>query len=270
MDLDASTIGVSKAAREIDRLIDMVAPTDLPVLLKGEFGVGKSFIARLIHEKSDRRSGPFVTIDLAALAEGLEQSDLFGHVKGAFTGAVTSRIGFLERADGGTLFLDELESISSSLQPKILRFLEDRTIFQVGSTKPKVIDARLITAGSPEIESSDSLRTDLLHRLNAFTIDVPPLRDRKDDIGPLAEQFLAAHSPKLRFSRPAIAALRKYEFPGNIRELQGIVAKASAIVDGDIISPKHLMLRSTAEPQSPTPSKELTAKIDQLNQQLHL
>ncbi|UCF69086.1 MAG: sigma-54-dependent Fis family transcriptional regulator, partial [Acidobacteriota bacterium] len=199
----------SMAMKPVLRLIARLAPSDLPVLILGASGVGKELVAREIHRRSDRASGPFVDLNCAAIPETLLESELFGHEKGAFTGAANARAGLIEAADGGTLFLDEVGELPTGLQVKLLRVLEAMSFFRVGGRKKIEVDVRLVTATNRDLTSESqrgTFRTDLFYRINAGTIRVPPLRERREEIKPLAEAFLRVVRPQLTLSDDVVRA----------------------------------------------------------------
>ena len=227
-----------------------VAPTDSTALITGETGTGKELIARAIHHWSGRSSQAFVAVNCAALAESLLESELFGHEKGAFTGAVAQRRGRFELAHGGTLFLDEVGEMSPALQAKLLRVLQDGTLERVGGTKTVTVDVRVIAATNRDLAQmlvEKSFREDLYYRLSVFPIALPPLRERPADILPLAEHILRQVSRRLGkrvagFSEEARQLLQEYPWPGNIRELQNVVERAAILCQADRIEPAHLNL----------------------------
>jgi len=229
-------IGESESMKRVYRQIDLVADTDTSVLILGETGTGKELVARSIHDRSRRREGLFAAVNCGALAPTLLESELFGHVKGSFTGAVKDKKGLFEIADGGTLFLDEIGEIAPNLQVKLLRALQEGEIQPVGAVKPRRVDVRLIAATNRDLAKeveSGAFRQDLYYRINVFPIVLPPLRERRDDIPLLCEHFLAQFAARTRkritaFTREAIERLRWYAWPGNVRELQNETAGRSA------------------------------------------
>ncbi|MDQ3338792.1 MAG: sigma 54-interacting transcriptional regulator [Myxococcota bacterium] len=252
----------------LHQLIDRVAPSDVTVLLLGETGVGKEVIADTLHQKSRRAKGPLVRINCAALPEGLLESELFGHERGAFTGADKAKAGHFESAQGGTIFLDEVGEIPLSTQVKLLRVLEERKVLRLGARTPTVVDARIIAATNRELEqevAAGRFRQDLFFRLNVFPLDIPPLRERTAEIGPLATAFIASMCEQMsrrtnpRLDPSALAALQSYAWPGNIRELRNIMHRAVLLTQGDIISESHLPLErmgrtlSASTPERPLP-----------------
>jgi two-component system, NtrC family, response regulator HydG len=250
-DLDktfVSLIGESPAMMQIMATVKKVAPTDANVLILGENGTGKELIAREIHRQSKRADEVFISVDLGSLTESLFESELFGHVKGAFTGAMEDRKGRFETASGGTLFLDEIGNLPISLQSKLLTVLQNRYIIPVGSNKPVPIDVRLITATNKDISEMirDNLfREDLIFRINTIQIEIPPLRNRDGDILLLAEHFLKLYGkkyekPYLKISSTAVEKLKLYEWPGNVRELQHMIENSVIMADEGVIRPENL------------------------------
>lgn len=238
-------IGRSPAFVAMMDLVARVAPSDAVVLLQGESGTGKELVANAIHHLSRRATKPFVAVDCSGLAETLFESELFGHERGAFTGAVARKTGLVEAAGGGTLFIDEVGDIPMSIQVKLLRLLETSTFRRVGSTELRRADIRVVSATHrplAEMVRDGSFRQDLFYRLNIFPIHLPPLRERRDDIVPLAEALLArvATGRQLRLSRAAIGWLRDYVFPGNVREMRNLLERACLLCDGDEIDVRHL------------------------------
>ena len=219
--------------------IERVAPTDANVLITGESGCGKGLVARLIHEGSPRRERSLVTVNIGSLAETVFESEMFGHVKGAFTDAKNDRVGRFELADGGTLFLDEIANIPVAQQGRLLRVLEDGQFERLGSSRTQKADVRVLAATNADIDgeiAAGRFRADLLYRLNTIHIHLPPLRERGDDILRLAQRFLSQHAQHHRrpvdrvHARPALSALRRYAWPGNVRELNHVVERA--VLDG--------------------------------------
>lgn len=243
-----SGIAKSESMKKIFDLIENISDSDCDVLLTGESGVGKSLIARLVHSISRRKERPFLSINCATFTENLLTSELFGHEKGAFTGAVSAKQGLLEIADTGTVFLDEISEISPGLQAKLLHVIEDSEFFRVGGTKSIKIDVRFIAATNRAIHtliSEGKFREDLYYRLNVMEIAIPPLRDRREDIVPLSTYFLQKHLPKsgkkiIDFTKEAIEILMSYSFPGNVRELENIIERAIILEKGQRITPESL------------------------------
>jgi DNA-binding NtrC family response regulator len=234
-------ISASDAMESVLNMASRVARVDSPVLITGESGTGKEIVARAIHQASTRKDKPFVVVNCAALNQNLIESELFGHEKGAFTGAIRQRQGKLESADGGTLFLDELGEISPEIQVKLLRFLQEHTFERVGSDQVLQADVRLIAATNRDLEAAigdSSFREDFYYRINVVNIHIPPLRSRREDIRPLIDYFLQKNSERLgekTFSRQALDSLLRYDFPGNIRELQNVVERAMVLARGEMI-----------------------------------
>jgi transcriptional regulator with GAF, ATPase, and Fis domain len=225
-------VGCSRAMREIFGLVEKIAPTDATVLIGGETGTGKDVIARTLHQLSPRRDGPFIVVDCGAVAGTLIESELFGHEKGAFTGAVSARQGAFELASGGTVFLDELGELSLDLQPKLLRVLEQRELRRVGGSKTTKVDLRVIAATRKdlrlEVEMGKFLE-DLFFRVNVVPITAPALRDRREDIPLLVEHFVNSLAPGVKLPDAALPALTGHDWPGNVRELRNIIERALAL-----------------------------------------
>lgn len=242
-------IGSSPPMQNVYRLVARCAPTNSTVMVRGESGTGKELIARAIHFNSLRKEQPFITVDCASLSENLLESELFGHVKGSFTGAVANKKGLLEQANGGTLFLDEIGNISMSTQAKLLRFIEEREFKAVGDTQTKTVNIRLITATNKDLEAMVSegvFRDDLYYRINIFPIEIPALRERRDDIPALAFHFLNQFSKEMdrqvkEFSAGAMNLLMNHDWPGNVRELENVVHRAVILTSDDIIRQAHLV-----------------------------
>ena len=244
-----SIIGSSPQMQAVYRLIARCAPTNSTVILRGESGTGKELIAHAIHYNSLRKDKPFVTVDCTALSESLLESELFGHVKGSFTGAISNKKGLFETADGGTLFLDEIGNISLSTQAKLLRFIEEREFKAVGDTRVQTVNIRMITATNKDLEAmvaDGNFRDDLYYRINIFPIEIPPLRERRDDIPPLAVHFLkkfrseAEHEVR-EFSAGAMNLLMNLDWPGNVRELENVVHRGVILASGEVIRQGHLV-----------------------------
>lgn len=256
-------VGRSKSIRDVQRLIEQVAPSDVTVLIQGESGTGKEMVARAIHEKSRRKEGPFIPVNCAALPETLIESELFGHVRGAFTGAIADKPGRFDLARGGTLFLDEIGDLSRLGQADLLRVLEDGVFRPIGSRTAVRSNARIVAATNKELENqcaSGAFREDLLYRLNVITIHLPPLRERPEDIPPLLEMFrqhfVAKHARRGRiFDSSAIRCLQGFAWPGNVRQLRNIVerlvltAPDNRIGAGDL----PLFLHGKTAPENPAP-----------------
>ncbi|MDT8443135.1 MAG: sigma-54 dependent transcriptional regulator [Desulfuromonadales bacterium] len=241
-------LGDSREMKRLYQRIMQVAPSDSTVLISGESGTGKELVARAIHAHSTRRSQPFVAIDCTALAENLLESELFGHVKGSFTGATQTKRGLFEVAEGGTLLLDEVGNISLATQAKLLRVLQERVVTPIGGTKPIPIDIRLVAATNAnlrEMVKKGTFRDDLFFRLNIIPIELPPLRERKGDLMLLASQFLRRfaeeNGKEIRgFSPDVIEQLERYSFPGNVRELENIIERAVVLSHSDLLQRQDL------------------------------
>jgi len=240
---EAEIVGHSEVMRRVLKAVDTVAPTDSTVLIGGETGTGKELIARAIYNRSRRRSRPFVTLNCAAIPSGLLESELFGHEKGAFTGALARRVGRFELANGGTLFLDEIGDIPLDLQPKLLRVLQEQAFERLGSTQTIRVGVRLIAATNVDLATmvaDKRFRSDLYYRLNVFPITIPPLRNRREDIPALVDHFMRMYAGRLNrrvepVSPSALKALTEYDWPGNVRELANVVERASITArDGDL------------------------------------
>jgi two-component system response regulator HydG len=247
--------GRSLAFNRMLGLIERVAPSDIAVLLLGESGTGKELAARAIHNASRRAGGPFVPVECSGLTESLFESELFGHEKGAFTGAHNRKLGLVEAADNGTLFLDEIGDIPLALQVKLLRLLETSTFRRVGSVEPHTAEFRLICATHRDLKKMvehGHFREDLYYRINGFPIDLPPLRERVDDIPLLASTLLGRIKSDHRnaLSPAALECLTRYAFPGNIRELRNILERANLLADGEYILPEHLSVECRDESDS--------------------
>jgi DNA-binding NtrC family response regulator len=238
----------SEAMAQVIRMVERVAPSDATVLVLGESGTGKELVARAIHQGSNRKHKPFVAINGGALREGLLESELFGHEKGAFTGAFTRKIGLAEVANGGTLFLDEIGELSPGIQAKLLRFLQEGEIYRVGGKDPIKVNLRLVSATNRDLEKEvmeGRFREDLYYRINTITLNVPALRRRKEDIPVLIEYFLSnganAHLNRGRQMSPeAMEICVKYDWHGNIRELQNLCERLQILCEGHIIMPSDL------------------------------
>ncbi|HEY3806622.1 MAG TPA: sigma-54 dependent transcriptional regulator [Kofleriaceae bacterium] len=241
-------LGTSVPMIELYKQIAQVAATNATVYIQGESGSGKELVARTIHERSARAASPFVAVNCAALTESLLESELFGHEKGAFTGASATRHGLFEAADGGTLFLDEIGDVTPKLQAQLLRVLQEGQLRRVGGTQELSVDVRLITATNRDLAAemaAGRIRADLFYRLSVVALSVPPLRERGDDLVTLAKHFAARHASELGRGRPeltdaAIAVLRGRSWPGNVRELENAMARAVAMCRRDVILPSDL------------------------------
>jgi formate hydrogenlyase transcriptional activator len=262
-------VGKSRALRETLSKAEVVAGTDATVLLMGETGTGKELIARLIHNRSSRRDHTFVKLNCAAVPSGLMESELFGHERGAFTGAVATKVGRFELAHHGSLFLDEVGDIALDLQPKLLRVLQEREFERLGSTRTLKVDARLIAATNRDLSqmvASREFREDLYYRLAVFPIQLPPLRERQEDIPVLVEYFVAryAHRMKKRISEiptQALRAMTEWTWPGNIRELQNFIERAVILTTGECLNVPFEELKSPrTERASPEMAKSLSLR----------
>jgi DNA-binding NtrC family response regulator len=252
--------GISKSMQEVQQTINKVASTDANVLILGENGTGKELIAREIHKKSKRTNEVFVSVDMGSLSENLFESEIFGHVKGAFTDAKEDKAGRFETASGGTLFLDEIGNLSMSLQSKLLAALQNRQVTRIGSNKQIPIDIRLISATNKSIYNmveENLFREDLLYRINTIQIEIPPLRKRKEDIPGFADYFLRQYAgkygkPLLKIATDAYELLTDYSWPGNVRELKHTVEKAVILSDFDILGPEDFYLRQLKDEDKKT------------------
>jgi DNA-binding NtrC family response regulator len=263
-------IGSSPKMQAVYKLIRKVAPTDSTVLIRGESGTGKELIARAIHFNSPRKQKPFVPVDCGVLASELLESELFGHVKGSFTGAIVTKPGLFEIADGGSIFLDEIGDTNPNFQSKLLRVIQEREFTPVGGIKPKKVDLRFVVATNKDLEKlveEKQFREDLFYRLNVVSITIPPLREKKDDIPLLAYHFLRKYAKEMNkniksISVDAMNMLIAYSWPGNIRQLENVVERAIVMAEGDTITTEHLPFVVKAEithPDTPIPknSEEL-------------
>ena len=236
----AAMIGDSLAMKEVLRLIERAGPTDKAILIQGESGTGKELVARALHQSSRRADKPLVVINCAALTETLLESELFGHEKGSFTGAVSAKQGLFELADGGTLMIDEVGEMPGSLQAKLLRVLEDGSFRRVGSLKERRVDVRLLAATNrdmPEEVKAGRFREDLFYRINVMSLELPPLREREGDVALLIRSFLGPH---WEIEPDALQALEAYHWPGNIRQLINVIERAKILADGDVIDIEDL------------------------------
>jgi len=252
-------VGKSKRMQEIYRIIAKVAMTDSTVLIYGQSGTGKELIARAVHFNSPRREKPFVPVDCAVLSENLLESELFGHIRGSFTGAVSTKPGLFEVADGGTLFLDEVGNISLAIQAKLLRVLQEREFTPVGGTKAKKVDIRLIAATNKDLEKmihEETFREDLYYRLNIVPIPLPLLKDRQEDIPLLASHFLKKYAEEMGktikgLTPEAMKRLMRYPWPGNVRELENVIERSVVMIDDEMVRSEHLILPRAQEKEEP-------------------
>lgn len=247
LDINEEFVGSSQGILNVFSMIRKIAPTDIPVLITGESGTGKELTAMAIHERSNRKNKSFMTINCAAIPDNLLEAELFGHEKGSFTGAHTTKIGKFEYADGGTIFLDEIGELSPNLQSKLLRFLEDKVVEKIGSHEGKKVDVRLIAATNRDLKSAiakGTFRKDLFYRLDVFNISLPPVRDRGDDKVILARYFLNKFSKEMNatrsFSTEAVDAIRGYDWPGNVREIINKVRRAVVMSKDAIVAPADM------------------------------
>lgn len=259
-------VAESPAMKSVLNLVERIGPADANVLITGENGTGKEVITRLLHSISSRRSKPLISLNAGALAEGVFESELFGHVRGAFTDAKADRVGRFELADGGTLFLDEIGNVPLNLQPKLLRVLETGEFERVGSSKTQKVNVRLLSATNADLQAEVAqgrFRQDLLFRLNTVEIRLPPLRDRIEDIPVLAEHFLKLHRERYRrpimgFTPEALDALRQHLWPGNVRELDHVIERAVLMSPGQIVTAFDLALEAT-------PDARLSARLEEMS-----
>ena len=241
-------VGTSQVLQDALRQARVVAPTDSTVLIYGETGTGKELVAGLIHELSRRGSGPFIRLNCAAIPEGLLESELFGHEKGAFTGAIAQRMGRFEAANHGTLFLDEIGDVPASLQPKLLRVLQEREFERLGSARTVRVDVRVIAATNKDLSAlvaEQTFRIDLFYRLNVFPITLPPLRDRREDIPDLVRHFVRNAAARMQrrirtIPREAMQTLMDHDWPGNVRELQNVIERAVILSEDGILGVSRL------------------------------
>ncbi len=269
-DLISQLVGESPAIKQVLKQVDVVAPTNMTVVLQGESGTGKELIAQLIHRKSARRDGAFVAIDCGAIPESLVESELFGYEKGAFTGADAHKKGKFEQADGGAIFLDEITNLPGPAQGKFLRVLQEKRLQHLGGKKDIKVDVRIIAASNidlPEAVGSGNFRSDLFHRLNEFPVKLPPLRERKEDIPFLANRFLDEAKAEFNkdvhsFSPEAMRTLLDHHWPGNVRELRNAVRRAVLLSDSMVVAEVYPTL---AEP-GPGMNHQLSEKLDVLAQ----
>jgi two-component system response regulator PilR (NtrC family) len=259
-------IGRSPKMVALYKLISRVSAVDSMVLITGESGTGKELVARTIHYNSPRSNKPFLAINCGALTEELLESELFGHVRGSFTGAIAHKAGLFEVATGGTVFLDEVAEMSPRLQVKLLRFLQDHAVRRVGGTEDIEVDVRIIAATNQDLQQliqSGGFREDLYYRLNVISLEMPPLRDRREDIPLLAASFLAyfaarAGRPLLRLSTDTVDLLTAYSWPGNVRQLENVIERAAALATSDDLGPANLPPELLAPPpEAPAPPREI-------------
>src|SRR5262245_62000742 len=264
----ATLVHASPRMARIIEDVRVIAASPVPtVLVTGESGTGKQALVRMLHEGSSRAAGPFVELNCSAIPETLVESELFGHERGAFSDARDRKLGLVEIADGGTLFLDEIGDLGAGAQAKLLTFLEQRTFRRVGATAVRRVDARVVAATNRDLRAMVAARTfreDLYYRLNSITLHLPPLRDRREDVRPLAEHFLAESAREFgrRFTAVApetVGLLESYPWPGNVRELRAVVSRAALLHDDDRLLPRHLpaeMVAAALEAPAPSPAGE--------------
>jgi two-component system NtrC family response regulator len=263
-------IGSSEAMRQVQKTIGMLADTDATVLITGETGTGKELVARAIHDHGHRSGRPFVAVNCAAIPTELLESELFGHVRGAFTGAAGDRIGAFRQADRGTLFLDEIGDMDFAMQAKILRALQERVVTPVGA-KPVGVDVRVIAATHQDLPQRiryGTFREDLFYRLHVVPIDLPALRERIADIVPLAEHFLSRGGGGKQLSADAVARLLRHSWPGNVRELQNAMERAAVLVRGTIINASDLGFIAEAQTAVDWPDEDLPTALVRLEEML--
>jgi two-component system NtrC family response regulator len=269
-------IGESGPMQEVLSVVRRVASSDATVLIRGESGTGKELIAKALHYASPRAAGALVKVNCAALAESLLEAELFGHEKGAFTGAVTARKGRFELADGGTLFLDEIGDLPPHLQVKLLRVLQEREFERVGSSRPVKVDVRLLAATHRNLETlvrEGRFRDDLYYRINVVTIQLPPLRERREDLLLLVDHFLRVFADKngkgIRgLTREARAALLRYDYPGNVRELENLIERAVVLTRDDVVGLTDLPLTLDAQASEPEGGAGLVAAVEGLERRM--
>jgi DNA-binding NtrC family response regulator len=262
----AQVIAESPSMKSILNVVQRIGPSDANVLITGENGTGKEVIGRSLHAVSNRSSKPLVSVNAGALPEGLFESELFGHVRGAFTDAKTDRVGRFELADGGTLFLDEISNVPMNLQAKLLRVLETGEFERLGSSKTHKVDVRVLSATNADLKAdvaAGKFRQDLMFRLNTVEIHLPPLRERREDIAPLGEHFLRLHSERYRrgrlsFTPQALEALRQHSWPGNVRELDHVIERAVLLTSGDTVTAMDLALQSS-------PAEQVSARLEEMS-----
>jgi len=269
-------IGNSPALESVLAQVEQVAPTDSTVLIQGETGTGKELIARAVHHLSSRCGRPFIKLNCAAIPFDLLESELFGHEKGAFTGAIAQKIGRFEAADKGTLFLDEVGDIPLALQPKLLRVLQEQEFERLGSTRTHQVDVRLVAAthrNLVEMVKRGEFRSDLYYRLNVFPVSLPPLRARREDIQALVEHYVEIYARRMGkqiecVAPETMAAFSSYQWPGNIRELQNFIERSVILTSGTVLAPPLASLSSTAEAESLGPITLEDAERDHIRKTL--
>ena len=266
--LDKTLIGTSRCFLQVMGMIPLLSKSKSTVLISGETGTGKELFARAIHYSGERRGKPFVPVNCAALPDHLIENELFGHSKGAFTGAFIEKPGLFHEADGGTLFLDEINSLSMTVQSKLLRVLQDQEFRPLGSTKSRKVDVKILAATNTDLRGlveTRQFREDLFHRLNVLSVALPPLRDRKEDILLLASHFLHVYSKEfgkeaMTFGHSAKAKLMAYAWSGNVRELEGVVHRAVAMASGERLEAQDLDIPEHERPESTGPTMTLLSR----------
>jgi formate hydrogenlyase transcriptional activator len=268
-------VGSSLALRRVLNQVRMVAPTDSTVLIEGETGTGKELVARAIHMHSDRGKGPFVKVNCAAIPAELLESELFGHERGAFTGALAQRIGRFEAAHGGTLFLDEIGDMPLHLQTKLLRVLQEQEFERVGGNRTIQVDVRIVAATNRDLKEmveENKFRADLYYRLAVFPLNVPPLRERRDDVAPLTRYFVQKHARRMgrnieNIPTNALEALTNYDWPGNIRELQNVIERSVVLSNGPDL---HVVLPEMIGRSAPIVLHGRTSKVAELSERARI
>jgi DNA-binding NtrC family response regulator len=264
-------VGRSRAVQEVIKRAELVAETKSTVLILGETGTGKELVARAIHDRSAQRSMPLIKVNCAAIPEALLESELFGHIRGAFTGAATNKKGKFALADGGTIFLDEIATMSPALQSKLLRVLQEREFEPLGAERSQRVDVRVIAATNRDLRqlvAQGKFQDDLFYRLNVIPIEIPPLRERREDIPALVEHFIKKHAQRTgrrieRIDDDALAGLQQYEWPGNVRELENAIERAVVLSQGPTISSRAIsVLGAAPQPSSGLPSTKLRPNIE--------
>lgn len=270
--------GESREMQKVYRRILQVAPTDSTVLITGESGTGKELVARAIHRNSLRRTQHFVPVDCTALSENLLESELFGHIKGSFTGAMASKVGLFKVADGGTLFLDEIANISLTIQAKLLRVLQEREVTPIGGTQPLPINIRLVAATNGDLRdmvAKGTFREDLFFRLNIIPVELPPLRERKGDLRQLTAYFMQKFSEEIGkeirgLAPEALELLEGHRFPGNVRELENLIERAVVLAEGDLIQVADLELQHSAASPGGLYKEYIPQSVDELKEKKRL
>ncbi|MES2594443.1 MAG: sigma-54 dependent transcriptional regulator [Verrucomicrobiota bacterium] len=271
--IQETIIGRSAPMQDVFKMIGRVSRSDAPVMVTGESGCGKELVARAVHKFSPRTTKEFVGINITSIPDNLMESELFGHEKGSFTGAVNQRVGRFEQCDGGTLFLDEIGDMPLAVQSKLLRVLQEGEFCRVGSNLTLKCDVRILAATNKDLETEvakGTFREDLFYRLNVVRIHIPPLRERRDDVRLLAEFFLQRQSarrrgPVMRFTDDALAILEAYDWPGNVRELENTIQRACALANSDVLLPSDIPLGSIANSRFTHPANTVTRMRDALS-----